>query len=366
MRIFNSKHLTISASVILVAAIAVFTPNFASAEDQNQNKGKSQSQNSESGKQPELASTYDSKYWGTPSRDIANSSDQNEYQKGAPAIPGIEVATTEVFSTFPGKKAALAVPLGSGDLIDHGGQVLNEIHIYPIFWGPTSTTFSATYKQKIVEFFTNLQCGAGTSVSVCTGHSDQIKQYFRTPALKSASPIIKLGGVFNDLSNPPSSSPSTSTIIAEAAKVVKAMPGAVLDPLGFYMVFTSNYPARVNFCAWHSAGSYKASSTSTAIWYTAAYMPYVGTVSGCSSSSIPGWNGFINGQAVDSVVNVSTHELYETMSDSLLNNKYAWYDSKGYENGDKCAWYFGSTIGGYRVQSEYDNYSHTCPDKSSN
>ena len=42
---------------------------------------------------------------------------------------------------------------------------------------------------------------------------------------------------------------------------------------------------------------------------------------------------------VDSMISVLAHELAETGSDPLLN---AWYDSAGNENGDKCAWNFGT------------------------
>jgi hypothetical protein len=94
-------------------------------------------------------------------------------------------------------------------------------------------------------------------------------------------------------------------------------------------------------------------------------MPYLGTMAGCSAGNIPGFTTYKTSQAVHSVINVTTHELYEAMTDSLLNNRSAWYDAAGYENGDKCAWNFGSTMNGYRVQSEYSNTTHNCPDSTS-
>jgi hypothetical protein len=41
----------------------------------------------------------------------------------------------------------------------------------------------------------------------------------------------------------------------------------------------------------------------------------------------------------DAIVNVIAHESAEAVSDPTLN---AWYDAKGNENADKCAWHFGS------------------------
>ncbi len=350
------KKTSILAAVSIAVSSLVFstlTPSFGDDES---------SRGSEKNKSSELSSTYDSRYWGTPSRDISNSADQSEYDRNQIAIPGIQVASSEVFSVFPGRKAsnAAAVIAGSGDLTDHGGPVLNEIHIYPIFWG-SATTLTPTYKNAITNFFTAIQCGG--TLQACTGQSDLVKQYFRGASLNS--PIIKYGKSYVDTTNPPASSPSTGSIVAEAAKVVKATPGDVLDAKGIYLVFTSNYPSRVRFCAWHSAGSYQPVRTTPATWFTVAYMPYVGTTAGCSASYLPGFTGFITSQAVHSVINVATHELYEAMSDPLLLNRSAWYDAAGFENGDKCAWNFGSTMAGYRVQSEYSNFHKGCPDLTS-
>lgn len=330
--------------------------NKSQSSDKSQSSGKSQ--NNDKSDIPELSSTYDSKYWGTPKKDISNDADQQEYDRSQSAIPGIEVASTEVFATFPGRNAVTLAPAGNGKLINHGGKILNEIHIYPIFWGPATTGFSPAYKSAISDFFTNIQCGG--TFPPCKNHSDAVKEYFgtSTPIIKNGT--IKGGTFYSDTTNPPSSSPSTASIVAEAAKVVKAN-GDTLDPFGLYLVFTNNYPSKVNYCAWHSAGSYKATSTSTAAWFTVAYMPYVGTSAGCSATYIPNYVQKTS-PAVDSVINVTTHELYETMTDSRLNNTAAWYDSAGYENGDKCAWNYGSTINGYRVQSEYVNSLQGCPD----
>ena len=355
-------------AVLISAFLLISTsPSFGgddkskSSSEQKSGKSKDSEKSSErSGDEAELSSSYDSKYWGNPKKDISNGSDQEEYDRSQSAIPGIEVAKTEVFATYPGRNAVTLAPFGSGNLIDHGGAVLSEVHIYPIFWGATTTNFSTAYKSAITDFFTAIQCGG--TLPACSGHSGAVKEYFRGKS--TVSPIIKYSGSYTDTTNPPSSSPSTASIVAEAAKVVKAK-GATLDPLGLYLVFTNNYPSRVNFCAWHSAGSYKATTKSVATWFTVAYMPYVGTSAGCSPASIPGFTGFRTSQAVHAVINVTTHELYEVMTDSLLNNKYAWFDSAGYENGDKCAWNYGSTINGYRVQSEYLNSTQSCPDLTS-
>jgi hypothetical protein len=42
----------------------------------------------------------------------------------------------------------------------------------------------------------------------------------------------------------------------------------------------------------------------------------------------------------DGMASIIAHELEESVTDPDLN---AWYDHRGMENADKCAWTFGST-----------------------
>jgi len=44
--------------------------------------------------------------------------------------------------------------------------------------------------------------------------------------------------------------------------------------------------------------------------------------------------------AANSEVNTLAHEIEETTTDNMGN---AWYDNRGYENADKCAWTWGTT-----------------------
>jgi serine protease len=69
----------------------------------------------------------------------------------------------------------------------------------------------------------------------------------------------------------------------------------------------------------------------------------------------------------DATINVTSHEHNETITDPLGS---AWFDSSGYENGDKCAWTFGGvgsnranqTINGnsYILQQEWSNATSRC------
>ncbi len=102
-----------------------------------------------------------------------------------------------------------------------------------------------------------------------------------------------------------------------------------------------------------------AASTPTCPTRSSSYYP-----GNCDEGQYP------NGDDADSTLNVTSHEHNEAITDFQLN---AWYDAAGYENGDKCAWDFGTvsgpngaeynqTINGhhYFLQREYSNDGHAC------
>jgi hypothetical protein len=70
-----------------------------------------------------------------------------------------------------------------------------------------------------------------------------------------------------------------------------------------------------------------------------AAMPYdYAYPSACTSGFAPA-NGSLDPGA-DYEVNTLGHETEETTTDMLGT---AWYDNRGYENADKCAWTWGTT-----------------------
>lgn len=108
------------------------------------------------------------------------------------------------------------------------------------------------------------------------------------------------------------------------------------DQNGVYFVLTS---ADVNetsgfctqYCGWHT----HATIAGMDIKYA-----FVGDSNRCPSACE--WQTTSpNGNAgADGMASIIAHELEEATTDPDLN---AWYDHRGYENADKCAWTFGST-----------------------
>jgi len=86
------------------------------------------------------------------------------------------------------------------------------------------------------------------------------------------------------------------------------------------------------YCAYHGHFSWNGNDVKYAV------MPHnIDYPSGCTDGQAP------NGDpAADAEVNTLAHELEEAATDPDLN---AWYDRRGYENADKCAWNFGTVSG---------------------
>ena len=106
------------------------------------------------------------------------------------------------------------------------------------------------------------------------------------------------------------------------------------DPSTIYVVLTSS-DIKVNgfgtkFCGWHSYNQ------GNSMKY--AFVGDPTSVSNC----IPQTASPNKNPGADAMLSVLVHELEETMTDPQLN---AWYDAKGKENADKCAWTWGSVNG---------------------
>ena len=108
------------------------------------------------------------------------------------------------------------------------------------------------------------------------------------------------------------------------------------DTKGVYFVLTS---ADVNetsgfctqYCGWHTHGTIAGSD----IKYS-----FVGNPDRCPSSCAAQTTGPNGNAGADGMASIIAHELEEAITDPDLN---AWYDRRGQENADKCAWTFGTT-----------------------
>ena len=220
----------------------------------------------------------------------------------------------------------------SQPLVDHGGEVLPASHVYVIWWGS-----SGAWSTDVAPGIASLVQGLNGSA-----YANTATQYMR-----GAGVSVTLSGTASDSSAPPSR-PSPSVMAAEAAK---EFPTA--DPQGMYLVFTSNFPSGVNYCAWHSYGSVHGVVDSV------AYMPNTTNIAGCNPGNLYGVSG---SEGLRSLANVTSHEFMESITDTVLN---AWYDGSGSEIGDKCAWQFKNSVtlsngSVWQLQEEWSNSASGC------
>jgi Phosphate-induced protein 1 conserved region len=109
------------------------------------------------------------------------------------------------------------------------------------------------------------------------------------------------------------------------------------DENGIYFVLTSSDVNATSgfctkYCGWHTH------STSIAGKKNIRYA-FVGNANRCLSACAAQTVSPNDNAGVDGMVSVIAHEMEETNTDPDLN---AWYDQKGNEDADKCAWTFGS------------------------
>jgi hypothetical protein len=86
------------------------------------------------------------------------------------------------------------------------------------------------------------------------------------------------------------------------------------------------------YCGWHTYGTINGFN----IKYS-----FVGNPDRCPSACEAQTTGPNGNAGADGMASIIAHELEEAVSDPNLN---AWYDSRGAENADKCAWTFGTTF----------------------
>ena len=247
----------------------------------------------------------------------------------------------------------------SGNVTDHGGPVKPTIKYYVIYWG---SGFEGTTQSLYTSFLQGLGGSGYWSIN--------------TQYLRGGTNSASYGASFDDTSAPPSSV-TDANLRAEVHKVLTSG-GLPYDANGVYFVVT---PKTVkvcsgsscscsSFCGYHS--NYTDTTYGTVLYSTipsaAACPSSCGVFSGDGTSP----NGNVE---ADEGVSVLAHEAEETQSDALGT---AWYDRRGNENADKCAYKYGpTTIGGngatvnqtwsgksWLVQMNWSNQISGCAQKS--
>jgi hypothetical protein len=215
----------------------------------------------------------------------------------------------------------------------HSGPVRRSTTtVIPVFWGS-----SAAFGGDKVTGLDTLYSGIGG-----TPYAHTNSEYYDGTGHVDTVDITK-GADLADTTATPSGAPSTSQVLSEVAKVTGNDPVAG----AYYPVYSDRPRGTAGYCAWHSTGTINGIQVEFGFFFDLDGDP------GCD----PGASKSLgHSEGLSALANVSGHELSETLTDPQLN---AWYDQKGDENADKCAWTFGGTvtIGGqpWKIQGNWSN-----------
>ncbi len=220
------------------------------------------------------------------------------------------------------------------DMTYHGGVIMPSTVSEAIYWGPSwaNSTFVGDKITGLDSWY------SGFSNSNYAKTSDEY-----TGSNGQVGPVVTHNGHRIDLSTASNGS-STSAIVAEVCK-------EITSPVsnGFYPVYVDVPRGNAGFCAYHTFGSCSGVTVQVAFFF------HLDGDAGCDPQDTSG----LHSQGLAALANVSGHELSEARTDP--DSPGAWYDRRGQENGDKCAWTFNvplvtfSNSTQWKIQGEWSN-----------
>jgi hypothetical protein len=273
---------------------------------------------------------------------------------GGPVVPGVK-------PRFWGASASV--------LDYHGGPVMRTNTTFAIYWSPSGSTWQRGYMDAIGGYFSDVAADSGSGDNVYSTET----QYFDTTGHIGYRSNVA-GSYVDSAAFPKNGCPAyggfdvcltDAQIIAEVHRVTRTL-HLPEDGTHAYFLFlpksTGNcFDADGSVCAFTYYCAYH--------WFDRsllyATMPYAATDFAACGLAGP------NGDAADATINVTSHEHREMINDPYGD---AWWDNKGYEGSDKCAWTFGAPLGStaagpynqvinghrYLLQREWSNATKRC------
>ena len=226
------------------------------------------------------------------------------------------------------KNAAKFSRFSNNGILYHGGPLmLGTPNVYYIWYGDWSGDTAA---QTVLNKF-------GSSIGGTAWYN--INSTYYDGSSNHVSNAVHFGPQTNDSYSQGATLNDTAVQnIVGTALTSGALP---TDPNGVYFVLTSQDVTETSgfctqYCAWHTHGTY----TSSAGQRYDIKFGFIGNPARCPMACAA-QNTTPNGDlAGDSMASLIAHELSESVTDPDLN---AWFDQRGQENADKCAWHFGTT-----------------------
>jgi hypothetical protein len=211
---------------------------------------------------------------------------------------------------------------GSNGIDYHGGALmLGTPNVYYIWYGNWTGNSATTILTDLMQ-----NIGGSPYYNINT-------TYYNGSNARVTNAVRYVGATNDNYSQGKSLSDAGVQAVVSKAITSHALP---LDSNGVYFVLTSSDVNETSgfctqYCGWHTHGTI----TGTDIKFA-----FVGNPDRCPSACAAQASGPNGNAGADAMASIVSHELEEAVTDPDLN---AWYDRRGMENADKCAWTFGST-----------------------
>ena len=247
---------------------------------------------------------------------------------------------------------------GGGNLVYHGGKVLLTNRTVPIYWVPSGWSIQSGYNTLINQYFGDVAAAKNATSNVYaveTQYSDGTGAHIANQSTSAAavadSNPYPTSGNCTDTVSATTICLTDSQIRAEIQRLYAAGALGAADANTTYFVFTAKNVGSCysgSSCAFSYYCAYHSNLTLGGVTVQYANQPYADTVpSACDAGYHP------NNNDADATINVTSHEHRESINDPLGT---AWYDRRGYEGSDKCAWKFGAVTGNYNQTINGHNY----------
>jgi hypothetical protein len=208
----------------------------------------------------------------------------------------------------------------------HGGPVLtNGSNVYYIWYGPWGSNTATSILPALAN-------GLGGSPYF------NINTTYRNGSNVAVQNIVNLAGQCSVGSTNYKQTLTDADVQTVVANALGTGGCLAYDSRGVYFVLTApgikeSSGFCTQYCGWHTHFNWNGNDVKYA---------FVGDADNQCASSCQEQtaNSPNNNPGADGMASVIAHELEEATTDPDLN---AWYDNRGYENADKCAWTFGST-----------------------
>jgi hypothetical protein len=213
-------------------------------------------------------------------------------------------------------------PRATNGIAYHGGPVmLGGVNVYYIWYGNWSGNSATTI---LTDFARSI--GGSPYYNINTTYYDGSNTHI-------SNSVRYAGSTTDNYSRGTALTDSGVQAVVSSAISSGKLPK---DTSGVYFVLTSQDVNETSgfctqYCGWHTHGSIAGSDIK---------FSFVGNPARCPSACEAQSNSPNGNAGADGMASIIAHELEEANTDPDLN---AWYDNRGQENADKCAWTFGST-----------------------